>query len=106
MTKHFNNDNFQKEVIDASKDKPVLVDFFAEWCGPCKMMSPVIDELADEMKENAIIGKLNTEESQAIAGKYNVMSIPTLIVFKDGEVKETLVGMQPKESLQATLKKY
>jgi len=106
MTKHFNNDNFQKEVIDASKDKPVLVDFFAEWCGPCKMMSPVIDELADEMKENAIIGKLNTEESQAIAGKYNVMSIPTLIVFKDGEVKETLVGMQPKESLQATLEKY
>lgn len=106
MTKHFNNDNFQKEVIEASKEKPVLVDFFAEWCMPCKMMAPLIDELAKEMKDKAIIGKLNTEESQIIAAQYSVMSIPTLIIFKDGEAKETMIGMQPKEILIKMLEKY
>ena len=106
MTKHFNDSNFEQEVIETSKTKPVLVDFFAEWCGPCKMMAPTIDELANELADKAVIGKLNTEEAQATAGKYEVMSIPTLIIFKDGEAKETVVGMQPKEALLEIIKKH
>ena len=82
MTKHFTDDNFQSDVIDASKDKPVLVDFFAQWCGPCKMQAPVIDELAEAMGDKAGVGKLDTEEAAATAAKYGVMSIPTLIIFK------------------------
>ena len=99
MEKQFTDENFQEEVIEASKSKPVLVDFFAPWCGPCKIMGPIIEELAEEVKDKAIVGKLNTEEAQVVAQKYEVMSIPTIILFKDGEVKETLVGLQAKENL-------
>ncbi len=106
MTKHFDDANFQVEVIEASKTKPVLVDFFATWCGPCKMQAPIIDEVAELMGETAVVGKLDTEVAPESAGKYGVMSIPTLIIFKDGEVKETLVGMQPKDGLVDTLKKH
>jgi len=106
MAKHFTDDNFQAEVIEASKDKPVLVDFFAAWCGPCKMLTPIIEELATDMEGKAVVGKLDTEEAGKTAGAYNVMSIPTIIIFKDGEAKETLMGAQPKESLEEALKKY
>lgn len=106
MAKQFDDANFAQDVIEASKTKPVLVDFFAVWCGPCKMMAPVIDEVATEMGEKASIGKLDTEQAQATAGKYGIMSIPTLIVFRDGEVKETLVGLQSKESLVEAVNKY
>lgn len=99
MAKQFTDDNFQTEVLEASKDKPVLVDFFAEWCGPCKMQGPVVDELAREMEDKAVVGKLDTQSNQKTAGEYGVMSIPTLIVFRNGEAVETLVGMQPKENL-------
>ena len=106
MSMQFTDQNFQEEAIEASKQKPVLVDFFASWCGPCKMQAPVIDALAEEMGDKAQIGKLNTEEAPAIAEKFSVMSIPTLLIFKDGEVKETLVGLQSKEGLVEVLKKY
>lgn len=106
MAKHFTDDNFQSEVIEASKEKPVLVDFFAAWCGPCKMIAPIIEELANEMEGKAIVGKLDTETAGKTAGDYNVMSIPTLIIFKDGEAKETLMGAQPKENLATALEKY
>ncbi len=106
MTKHFDDANFQAEVIEASKTKPVLVDFFASWCGPCKMQAPVIDEVAELMGDTAVVGKCDTEAAGKSAGEYGVMSIPTLIIFKDGEAKETLVGMQPKDGLVETLKKY
>ncbi len=106
MSKQFSNENFQQEVIEASKNKPVLVDFFAEWCGPCKMQAPIIDELTEEMGEKVGVGKVDIEESQELASKYNVMSVPTLIVFKDGEAKETMTGMRDKDSLKESLEKY
>ncbi len=106
MTKHFDDANFQAEVIEASNEKPVLVDFFAAWCGPCKMQAPIIEEVAELMGETAVVGKCDTEKANASAGQYGVMSIPTLLVFKDGEVKETMVGMQPKDRLVDVLKKY
>lgn len=99
MTKEFTDENFTKEAIEASKTKPVLVDFFASWCGPCKIMSPIVDDVAEEFQDKAIVGKLNTEEAPQTAQEYNVMSIPTVILFKDGEVKETLVGLQTKDKL-------
>ncbi|MDD5032110.1 MAG: thioredoxin [Patescibacteria group bacterium] len=106
MAKVFNDENFQKEVLEASKEKPVLVDFFAAWCGPCKIQGPIIEEVAEEMGEKAIVGKLNTEEAPETSNQYGVMSIPTLILFKGGEVKETLNGLQPKETLVEVIKKY
>lgn len=106
MSKQFNDANFQTEVIEMSKTKPVLVDFFAVWCGPCKMQGPIIDEVSDLMGDKASVGKLNTDEAQAVAIKYGVMSIPTLMIFKDGEVKETMVGVQPKDGLLEIVKKY
>lgn len=106
MAKHFTDDNFQEEVVEASKKKPVLVDFFAAWCGPCKMQAPIIEALAEEMGDKAAVGKLDTEEAQQTAGKYGVMSIPTLLVFKDGEAKETMVGLQAKDALVAAIEKY
>jgi len=106
MAKVFNDENFQKEVIEASKTKPVLVDFFATWCGPCKLQGPIVDEVAEEMGEKAVVGKANTEEAVEASTKYDVMSIPTLILFKDGAVKEVLNGLQTKETLEEIIKKY
>lgn len=106
MAKQFTDQNFQADAIEASKEKPVLVDFFAAWCGPCKMQGPIIDELAEEIGDKAVVGKLDTEANQATAGQYGVMSIPTLLVFKGGEVVETMVGLQAKENLTAVLNKH
>ena len=106
MSKIFTDDNFDKEVIEASKTKPVLVDFFAAWCGPCKMQGPIVDQLSDEMGEEAIIGKVNVEEAAKISEQFGVMSIPTLIIFKDGVAKETMTGLQSKDNLVTQIKKY
>lgn len=103
MAQHFTDDNFEAEVIEASKIKPVLVDFYAEWCGPCKMQGPIIDEVASEIGDQAVVGKLNTEQAQATAAKYGVMSIPTLIIFRHGQPAHTYVGVQPKDTLMAGL---
>ncbi len=97
-----NNQNFENEV--KKSDKIVLVDFYADWCGPCKMMSPIIDEIANEVNENVKVCKLNVDECQDIAIEYNVMSIPTLIIFKNGEVVNTLVGLQDKETVLNLIK--
>lgn len=84
-------ENFN-EIIKS--DKPVLVDFWADWCGPCRMLAPVIEELAGEYGENAVIGKVNVDEEAALSAEYAVVSIPTVIVFKDGKPTEKLVGVR------------
>lgn len=96
-------ENFEKEVLNS--EVPVLVDFFATWCGPCKMMSPVVEELAKEMEGKAKVYKVDTDEEQSLAIKYGIMSIPTFIVFKNGEPVGKAVGMRDKEELINLLNK-
>lgn len=91
-------ENFEEEVMKS--EKPVILDFYADWCGPCKMMSPVIDELAGDYDGKVKIGKVNTDENRAVAAKYNVMSIPTIILIKDGQVVDQVVGAVPKTVLE------
>ena len=91
------SENFEKEVLKS--EKPVLVDFYADWCGPCNAMAPVIEELATELDGKAKVGKINVDENSDIAVEYNVMSIPTLIVFKNGKEEKRLVGLRDKEEL-------
>jgi thioredoxin 1 len=88
--------NFEQEVLKS--DKPVLIDFWATWCMPCKMISPVVDEIANEIPEIKV-GKVNIDEQPELANKFNVMSIPTLAVIKDGKIIKTMVGVKPKASI-------
>ncbi len=96
------SENFEKEVMGS--DIPVLVDFWAAWCGPCRMLAPVIEEIAKEYDGKVKVGKVNVDEEQALAMAYNVMSIPTVILFKGGVIESTSVGYRPKEDIEAMLK--
>ncbi|NLP34829.1 MAG: thioredoxin [Clostridiales bacterium] len=101
MAFKFTDANFQSEALES--DIPVLVDFYADWCGPCKMIAPVVEELASEYEGKIKIGKLNVDDNPKTAEKYRVMSIPTMIILKNGEPVETVVGVVPKKSLQDKL---
>jgi thioredoxin 1 len=102
MALALNEANFQSEVLDSSV--PVLVDFWAEWCGPCKMIGPVIDQLSTELGGQAKVGKVNVDEARELAAKYGVRSIPLLLFFKNGEVKDQVVGAGvSKDQLKARL---
>ena len=94
----FTKENFDTEALGS--DIPVLVDFWAEWCGPCRMFSPIVDEFAEENEGKVKVGKVNVDEQPDLAGRYGVMSIPTAILFKNGEIVSTMVGVQPKSALE------
>ena len=101
---NLDDSNFEAEVLKS--EVPVLVDFSAVWCGPCKMQGPIVDELAEEMKDQQVkIGKLDVDQAPETAQKYEVMSIPTLIIFKGGEIVEKMAGMRSKDDLRAALDK-
>jgi thioredoxin 1 len=99
MALAFSDSNFQEEVINS--EVPVLVDFWAEWCGPCRMIAPIIEELSNDYQGKAKIGKLNVDENPGIAGQFGIRGIPTILVFKGGQVVDKLVGALPKNQIAA-----
>lgn len=102
----FTDSNFQQEVIEASAKKPVLVDFFAVWCGPCKAQSPIVDEVSKELGDSAVVGKIDVDENPDTAQKFQVMGIPSLKIFRNGEVVEEFTGLQQRATLTDALKKH
>ena len=98
-----NDASFDSEVI--SSDKPVLVDFWAPWCGPCKALGPVIDEISNDFVDKVKVGKVNVDENPEISMKFGIRSIPTLLVFKNGEVQEQIIGAVPKSEIEKALQK-
>jgi thioredoxin len=100
---HVNEGTFDTEVLNS--DKPALVDFWAPWCGPCRAIAPVLDELANEYKGKVTVAKVNVDENRKLAGNHGVMSIPTMILFKNGKVMDKLIGLVPKERLKELMDK-
>ena len=95
---HINKDNFHNEVLNS--DKPVLLDFFASWCGPCRMVAPILDEIAEE-REDIKVCKVDIDEQPELASRYRIMSVPTLMVLKEGQVLEQSIGVKPKHQILA-----
>lgn len=98
---HVTDESFQQDVLDS--DKPVLLDFWAPWCGPCRMLGPIVEELAADYDGRAVIAKMNTDENGEASRKFGIMGIPTLIIFRDGEEVERLVGVRPKQAIAEKL---
>ncbi len=96
--------NWEEEVVNSSV--PVLVDFWAPWCGPCRIIAPIVEELAKEYEGKIKVGKLNTDENPQVSMRYGIRAIPTLILFKNGEIADTRIGVQPKEALRQMLSSY
>ncbi len=103
MAMEFTDQNFDQEVLQ--RDKLVLVDFWAPWCGPCQIMGPILEELSAEVKDSVTVGKLNVDENPGAASQYGVMSIPTIKIFKGGKVVKEFIGVQQKDALKAELAK-
>lgn len=99
---HFNEETFKDTL---ASNKTMLVDFFATWCGPCRMLSPILDEIRQEVDENIVIGKVDVDECFEIARSYGVMSVPTLILFKNGEEVNRIIGLKPKQAILEMIKK-
>jgi len=96
-----NKENFEKEVLKS--DKPVLLDFWAPWCGPCRMLSPIVSEIAEELKDKVKVGKVNVDDEEELAAMFRVSSIPLLVVMKDGKVVNSAVGVRPKDQIVGML---
>ena len=104
MVKEINLSDFQAEVIN--NDKVTIVDFFADWCGPCRKLSPIMDEIEQELSEKVKFTKINTDNNVELAQQYQISGIPTLLVFKDGELIERMVGLMPKNSIITNIEKH
>lgn len=102
--KHFTDSNFEQEAIKSAL--PVIVDFWAEWCGPCKMLSPILDQIADELVGKIVIGKLNVDINPQVASKYQINSIPTLLFIKNGSVADQHIGLLAKEPLKQKIERF
>jgi len=103
-TLEFSEQNFEEEVLKS--DKPVLVDFWATWCAPCRMMAPAVDAIAEAYAGRAKVGKLNVDENFTVTGRYNIRGIPTLLLFKNGQIQEQIVGATSKEAISKLLDKH
>jgi thioredoxin 1 len=101
---HLKNEKFEEEVLKS--DKPVLIDFWAQWCGPCRAVTPILEELAKDYEGKAVIGKVNVDEEGELAQEYKIMSIPTVILFKDGEAVDKIIGARTKRDYSAFIDKY
>ncbi len=99
---HFSDETFEKDVVETSKTMPVLVDFYAEWCFPCRMLEPILEEVANEMKGKAVIGKVNTDKNM-IGRKFGISKIPAVFIIKNGEIKSAFYGVVPKETIVKAL---
>lgn len=103
--KIFSDENFQNDVVEASKTRPILVDFYAEWCFPCRMLEPIIEEVAKELSGRAIVGKLNTDKN-LIARRFGITKIPAIFIIRDGEIKNAFYGVVPKETILKALSEF
>lgn len=101
---HLNKENFEKTV--SNTEKPVLIDFWASWCGPCKMLAPVLEDVAQNLDDQAIIAKVNVDEERELAESFRIMSIPTMYIFKDSKVVDRMIGYTNKENIINTIKKH
>ena len=102
-TLEFTDQNFEEEVLKS--EKTVLVDFWAEWCGPCRMMGPAVESIAADYAGRAKVGKLNVDQNQSVASRYNIRSIPTLLLFKNGQIQDQIIGAKPKDFIARLLDK-
>ena len=102
---NFTDENFQEAVVEASKVRPILVDFYADWCFPCRMLDPILEEVARDLNGRAVIGKLDTDKNM-IARRFGISRIPALFVIRDGEIKDSFFGVVPKETIVKALKDY
>ena len=100
----FSDQNFEQEVLKS--DKPVLVDFWATWCAPCRMIAPAVEAIAEQYANRAKVGKLNVDENLSVTGRYNIRGIPTLLLFKNGEIQEQLVGATTKDAISKLIDKH
>jgi putative thioredoxin len=100
-----NDSDFEEKVIEKSKEKPVVVDFYADWCAPCQMLGPIMEKLGEEFKDKLVFVKINTDNNPETSNKYDVSGIPAVKIFKDGEVVDEFVGLQPEEEIKKWLNK-
>ncbi|PJC24528.1 thioredoxin, partial [Candidatus Uhrbacteria bacterium CG_4_9_14_0_2_um_filter_41_50] len=103
MTKIITKETFDLDVLEVSKEKPVLVDFFAQWCMPCKMMAPILDDLSEDVGKEAVIVKVDVDEERQLAEEFGIMSIPTMYIFREGKIVEKMVGLKAQEELKTML---